>query len=323
MATFVQLFAILAREGEPRRFTYLCGDQGVLVEQAVDLLRRKAQAQDVTLMSVDEDGAAAVWAEINQHALDADERRLVIVRNAHKLQGWEQFETWMMSKQAPNVKVVMVASERSWPMHRNIKARERLVKSTQALYVECSLSKSNPEKAAVEIITSWSRLTKEQAAFLARRTGYDLGRCRDVCRWVEMLPVPASHQLLEILSSPKPADSFVEALTRLDRAQAATMAQRLSRGEVATVIGNLAARLLDLDRIHRVMGRTLIKNGDPKRAKSETARLAEVKLDRVIVLWDAAKHYDPREVHRRTELLVMADESWTQAGVLERLTVQW
>lgn len=323
MATYIQLRNILAREGTPRRFTYLCGTSQVLVEQAVDALKTACAAEEFVSLSADHDDSATIWSEINQHALDADDVRLVLIRQAHKLQGWEQFEDWLNSRVAPNVKVVMVSTEASWPMHRHTKLRNKMVRSTQSVYAECSLPKTNPEKAAVEIIRGWSTLSKEQAAYLAKRTGFNLARCRDVCQWLGMLPGQPSTQLIDELAAATPADSYVAALVRLDRVTASTLAQNLSRGETASVIGVLSARLLDLDRIHRVMGKTLIKGGDAKRAKSDTARLSEVKLDRVIELWDAARHYGAKEIQRRTELLVMADESRGQIGVLERLALQW
>lgn len=314
---------ILAREGTPRRFTYLCGSSQVLVELAVDAIKTTCAADEFVSLSADHDDSATVWAEINQHALDAEHTRLVLIRQAHKLQGWEQFEDWLNSRVAPNVKVAMVSTEASWPMHRHTKLRNKMVRSTQSVYAECSLPKGNPEKAAVDIIRSWSSLTKDQAAYLAKRTGYNLARCRDVCQWLGMLPGLPSTQLIDELAASTPADSFVAALVRLDRATAATMAQSLSRSETASVIGALSSRLLDLDAIHRVMGKTLIKGGDQQRAKSDTARLSGIKLDRVIALWEAARHYGPKEIQRRTELLVMADESRGQIGVLERLALQW
>ena len=315
----------LTREGEPRRCTYLAGDQGVLVELAVDALRRVsgASAAHTDTLAVS-DSEAAVWAAINQHALDSEERRFLVVRGAEKLQAWDQFEAWMTSRQAPNVRVVLVAAERSWPLTRHPEARQRLVKSTQGMYVECSLPKTNPVKTAAEIIMSWSRLTADQAAYLATRTGFDLSRCRDVCQWLDMFPkLEVSTQVLDLLTEPSPSEGFVTALTKMNKAGAVTAARLLSQRDVGAVVSRLAGNLSDLDRLHRALKKAVFKSSDLQLVRSETARQADMRLDRVIELWDAVKHYDPPAVHRRSELLVLADENRSQIGVLERLVVEW
>jgi hypothetical protein len=324
MATYLTFLKTLAREGEPRRITYLCGDQGVLVELAVDALRRVSGASAANSLSMLADEEDKVWAAVNQHALDSEDRRFLLIRNAQKLQGWDQFEAWLASRQAPNIKVVMVASEKQWPITRFPHARGRLVKSIQGMYVECTLPKSNPTKTASEIIRSWSRLTPEQADYLAVRTGHDLARCKDVCDWLDLLPpVEVTTQMLDILTKSSPAESFVAALSRLNKPMAVAAAQRLSQREVGAAVSGLATNLSDLDRLHRALKKAVFKSSDLQLVRSETARQADMRLDRVIELWDAVKHYDPPAVHRRSELLVLADENRDQTGVLERLVVEW
>lgn len=294
------------------------------MEEALDALRRVSGASAANSFSLLlSDGSDKMWAALNQHALDSEDRRFVVVRGAEKLQDWEQFEPWLSSKQAPNVRVVMVASERQWPLTRNVTARTRIVKSTQAMYVECSLPKTNPDKTAFEAIQGWSNLSKEQALHLARRTGYNLARCRDVCHWLTLLPIEVTTQVIDLLTEESPANSLVTALVRLHKAEAMNAAQRLSRSDQAAVVTRLADTLADLDRLHRALKRAVLKSSDPQLIRAETARQADMRLDRVVELWESAKHYDPASVHRRAELLVLADESRREVGMLERLIVEW
>lgn len=296
----------------------------MLVEQALDAIKRVSGATAANSFSLlADDGEEKVWAAMNQHALDSEDRRFLVVRNAEKIKAWDQFESWMTSRQAPNVRVVMVAGERTWPVQRNAEARARVVKSTQAMYVECSLPKSNPDRSAVEAIQTWSRLTTEQATYLARRTGYNLARCRDVCVWLSLLSVEVTTQVIDLLTEASPSQSFVTALAKLDKVGAVSAAQRLSQSERAAVVTHLADTLSDLDRLHRALRKAVLRSSDLQLVRAETARQADMRLDRVIELWESAKHYDPQTVQRRAELLVLADENRSEVGVLERLVVQW
>lgn len=289
------------------------------------MLRRVSGANPVNTVSVlaEVGKADQVWGELNQHALNSDDRRFVVVRNAERVEHWEQFEDWMNSRQAPNVRTVFVANEKQWPTARHHKARERVIRSSQAFYVECVLPKSNPGPSAVEAILAWGRLTEAQALHLARRTGYNLAQCRDVCQWVDMLPGEVTTQVLDLLSQETSIDGFVGALVKQDKAQAATLAQRLSRAEQTAAVGGLAQRLLDLDRVHRALSKAALRSSDLQQVRADTARMADVKLDRVIELWDAARHYDARTVQHRSELLVLADAHKGEPGVMERLVLEW
>ena len=198
-----------------------------------------------------------------------------------------------------------------------------MVKSSSAIYAECSLPKGDPERAAMEIIVSWSRMDRKTAAYLAVRTGYDLARCRDVCRWTNGLKGDITLRVIDALTLLSPKDSYVDALVRLDRRTAATFAGLTSPREARTIVGQLVMKLADLERIQRAMQKALLKTPEPARAMSTTAFLSDLPIVKVKELWSAAKFYDQQAVRRRTELLLQADAHSDDPGVLEVLAASW
>lgn len=325
MANFGQFLTILERESTPRRMTYVCGDQGVLVEEVVDAVRATSPAEEMDrpTLFAGQDPTAKVWGEMNQHALDSSRKRLVTIRDAERLKGWDKFEDWMTSRHIPNIHVLMVAGEKEWSPKRLPQARERLLKSNSAIYVECTLPKGNPEKHAVEVIMGWGRMSRDVAAHLAKRTGYDLARCRDVCRWTNSMSGEITTRAIDAMAAHSPSESFVTSLLRMDKAAACTTAQDLERGDARRVINQLATKLWTVDRVNRAMQKALVKSDEQARAISDTATMADVSILEVKALWGVAKHYGPNNVRRRTMLLLRADQHRDQPGALEALAAEW
>lgn len=336
----MEFLRVLGRERTPRRFTYLCGREGVLVEEAVDAVRRTVGADQMNRVTLfaGQDSTGDIWSEMSQYALDSQMTRLVTVRDAQKLKGWDKFEPWLLgSRNAKSVHVLMVANEDEWRADYQPEARSRMLRSSQAIYVQCEIPKNEPYKAIAKIIPKWSldfgEVKRDStvvpwpiAEYLAERTGGNLARCRDVCRWVNLMHLkePPSERLIDVLTELNPQDSFVTALLRVDKKMALRMAPGVDNP--SNVIRKLTVRLNELDKVNRALKVALVKRDalqNPDQVIRDISMLSGLPNQTVRELWRFARHYDARGISRKSELLCVVDEHRNKEGVLEVLVAEW
>lgn len=352
MATYADLIKKL-EAGKVHRLTWICGDQPVLREEAVTAIRltlAPAEMNSVTLFAQNKSHNAHVWTEIAQAALDSTEVRLVVVRDAEKLNPVDKLADWLNGAHFSKVHVVMMSNLSDWSQDYASETRKRVVGSASSLYVEARLSRtpggkedprdehgrpySKGEQQVARIVAEfWTpHLSVAEGLKLARRSGCDLSRVRDVCAWINTLKKAnpewkITQRTIETLAMPSAVEGFADALTRLDKAGAMRLAGEMDGDQRRPALTRLQKNLMSLEAVNRAMKPVLQRYaGDRSKipyAIRETAKAAHVSDYEVGRLWDSAKYYDPASVSRRVEALILADRNRNEVGVLEMLVAQW
>lgn len=354
------------QQGKVHKLTWLCGDQPILKEEALVAIRKTLAPaeQDVsTHFAEAKKNNAAIWTDMAQHAMDPKHPRLIVVRDAEKLgSSLKKLIEWLEGAKFAQIYVVMLASGlmHGKPCDHDLhftpwcpaylpNTRQRVVKSSLSLFVSTNFPKtpgekddrrdergipfSKAEQQAAKIANGWCEiLSEEDALRLVRRTNGDLARIRDVCAWVKVLlevnpKWKLSSGVLDALAAPTPSDGFAEALTKMDKGLAITLAGELAQEQVRVSLFKLARNLSNLEAANRAMKPVMAKYAGDKskasQARREIAKAAHVSDAEIARYYDAMKFYGPAEVSRRTEALILADANRNEIGALETLVVSW
>lgn len=317
---------VTERDG-PKKLTYVVGDEPVLREEIIDAVRLTVDAEerDTESLTLGQDSPAKIWSAMSQHASDPTRSRLVVVRCAEKLRT-ERLAAWLKGANLARIHVVMSDGRPTWPADRDSDARDRIVKSSMSMLVDCTLPKSGRQAKAAKIAaTCWSTTLSETAALhLARRTNADLARMRDVCRWGQILGRDLEPKVIDALVREDPGTEFAGHLLALDRKAACEAARQVPSTRRA--INEVARGLMDAELLCGSLAAATSRYPEPNQARfaiGEAAKITGLSVPRVSQLWRTAKHYDASTVRRRTEALVRADSHRDDVGVLETLTTEW
>ena len=315
MATYLDFLRMIQRK--VRRCYWVCGEEVVLREQVVGLLRREAVrlgAQERISLNVLEDGEAAVWESLDSWSLDQDRPGLLVVRDAERLRKVERLASWLADLNAPRKVVVFVAAEPSWPTTRTPEVRERITKT--GVYVQCSVSSHH---SSVEIVAGWLGGDSNAAERVLEWCGWDLVTARDSVRKAALMGRREDLRVLEYLSEPRPLEQFASQLTACDRARAVQSAGLLnSYAERSAAIGLLDANLAALSKINKAL----------RTAWSSREIAGRLDLHRMVVerLQPYARLYGPDQVRSRARELARADRALAEGaevGVLETMAARW
>lgn len=316
MASYLDFLRITRRDGI-RRCYWVCGEEVLLREQVVSLVRReviKAGVSDRSSISVQEDGEAAVWDAMDSWSLDSDRAGFLVVRGAERLVRVEKLAAWLLDRAAPRKVVVFVSDDPSWPTSHKPEARERVTKS--GMYVQCS---PQSENSAVEIVAGWLEGDRVAAERILKRCGWDLNTTRDAAKKAAILNRRSDPRVLAYLTEPQPTEQFAVQLTACDRRAAVSSAVLLeTSAERSAAIGLLDANLSALSKINRAL----------RTAWSPREIAARLDLHRLVVerLQPYARLYGADEVRHRAVELAVADRALAEGaeiGVLEALALKW
>lgn len=322
----------LAADGEVKRLTYVVGNEPVLAEMIVDMVRMRVDAKEENYVSLTagEVPDREVWAALNQYALDPQARRLIVVRDAHKLRSVKKLEDWLTSRHMPNSYCVMVSTQDDWPHKVEIKdskkvktyfnpeVRDRIVRSGRFVDVAFPKSDESRAKAVVAILTAWGRIAPNTAVYLYNRTGGDMGACRDALMKAALFSGEVTERVVDFLTQPSAEEDYANNLLARRSGLAAMASQQVPDEQVQGMLGRLESDLVMLGRIHRAQKRSQMA--------SQLANQLGVHRVRIDSLQEHAKHYDSDRVASCLQALAAADDAWRRGardGVLEMLAATW
>lgn len=323
-----------------RRAYWLMGN-AVVREEFVNAVgdRVGAAPQDRVSVSVRDDGFGAVTDQLSSYALDPDAPRFVRVRDAEYLptsaaawlDGWLDTKT---ERTNPRCHAVFISGREEWEPDKWRKGVDdpyrpalRLLfaggnRSTTQL-VDCTFAETDKGRDLMrELILLWAPGISDSAAIhILVTSGWDMREARDAARKVAVCSRVAPLTDLQVgkLVRPMPAMEYAHSVLALDKRSALEVVPYLPEDSEAFIIGRLE---YDLD----VLGRL---NTGQRAGDSDYALQTRMNIHRVVIerLRPLAKHYDPPQILRRSELL-LAMEPWGMrrgypAGVLELIAARW
>jgi DNA polymerase III delta subunit len=327
MATYTD-YARLHADGKRkiRRCYWICGEEVVLREIIVSEIKGWIDPDDMDYRSitVTAKNEPEVWDALNAYGIsNVKKRRLLVVRGAERLKKLERLKDWiedssLRSSGTPGLTVVFLSTDDEWPQDRHPEVRERVLGSSTALYVRCSLPKDGRIERAAEIITTWGNIDVRNAEILYKRVGHDLGASRSTMQKARYFPHKVEGNLLMALSPLNPQDDVVDALLALDKPRALRGIEDLSREDQGKVIGRLTAHLDLLTRLEPIAGQ--------RKGVRDLAYGLGVSETYVRMLLPHVRFYPRKAVLRRVMLLSAIDDAWNRGarhGVMERLVAQW
>jgi DNA polymerase III delta subunit len=306
--------------GELRRVTWVCGDQHVLVEEIVDTIKSTVKPGDLDYVSIcgGTDFDARVWAAANQYSLSPGNNRLILVRDAEKLNDRGQLGTWLSrTRQLPGVYLVFVSNEVDLPytsvMGRKIlKPHAALIKAPRGYLVRATMP---AEADAVAWVRRRANLDEDSARYLLTRSGGNLATAAAVTAKLSLFDGRASTSTIDLLCLERPMDDFTDILLALDKRRALLRIPDLDEPERFKLTGLLDSRLDLLEQLHR-----------HQIAGHGFREISSISPFLVRQYMPIARHYDPaRCVHRRRVLAVVDDalRSGARVGVIEALVALW
>jgi len=307
-----------------RRLYWIYGEETVLRNLAVEHIRSMwgASIFNTTRLSAADTSESEIWAHLNQHPLDSDQRRLIIVTEAQRLKNLDRLIEWLKDNQtfrSAMVTAIFVSSAHDW---EDSEERDAIVKSSSAGWVRCALPKDDEDrlKRAQEIICTWGNIDFITAGVLARRVNFDLSEARAVMVKASLFPeARVTPQAVEMLAPRRVEDDIIWSIIGKQRRKAIeAVVEGKDTYNVSQILGTLATHVVMLGRLNAVL------------PNSPTVRDAVSRIggreQYVRMLWPYARMYPRKEVHRRIQLLHRMDralQSGAKDGILESLIALW
>lgn len=286
----------------------------------VDAIRRRLNPSALDYLSISSgtDFDRTVWATANQYPLTPGVNRLILIRDAEKLNHRGQLDAWMLrTRQLPGVHLVFVSNDSDLPYStvggkKTLKPQLACLKAPRGSMVRCSMP---AEKDAVAWARRRADLDDDTAKHLLTRSGGDLSTVAAVCAKLSLFTGRASKPTIDLLCVERPVDDFTETLLALDKRRSLLCIPDLDDTERYRLTGLLDSRLDLLAQLHRhqLAGHTL------RELTGVNPYLARQYLP-------LARLYDPQRcAHRRRVLAVVDDaiRSGARIGVLEALVALW
>lgn len=315
---------------EIRRLTYVCGTETILRELVLQDLRSQVSPTeyDYVGLTAGIDSEADIFAAMNQYSLTSDKaRRFIVIRDADRIEHWEQVTDWLTSRRMPHVIVVMMSDLPSWPKDVNFVTKKKTPKypeiydriTTSGRYVECKVSRSPSGEQDVEtLVMGWGGIDVSKARYLLERVDWDLSAAYECLRKANSFHAPVTRKMLEILSAPSVSTEFVGALMAMDKKSALAAARLLSADDLSTAIGVLNYQLDVASRIYAAQVSESTVYG-------LTTKLGIHRVQ-VLALQPVARFYDPARVKQCMRALASADAAQARGatdGVAEVLVSLW
>lgn len=310
-----------AAKGEVSKITYCCGDQDALVELVIQDVKNILQVPPTDYVTVDASHSSEVfWEYASQYPLNPDSVRLTVVRNADKIQSWENLTEWLAnSRNNPKNFILFVSSQSDAPADyskgKKIGYQEHIeLIRAKGKFIRCS--QPNDEDL-VKWATSYG-LTDRAATFLIERTSGDTGVMLDVLRKVHIWDGAPSPKALSLLCDELALDSFADYLILRDKPNALLALKSMSIDEQLRAIGWLDHRLDSLLDIGRYVRRRMYDN--------DISASTGIKVFLVKRLRPIVKDYDDRKIKYCRQLLAMADgaiRNGVKSGPMEVLISLW
>lgn len=323
MSTYADFLRQHAKEGaRVRRLYWVYGEEEMFRLLTVDRIKQLSGVHqfNVSRLSAFDTPETEIWAALNQHPLDSDQKRLIVVTEAQRLQHLDRLESWIKDNQTTrgrNATAVFVSSEPEW----DHPLREFVGKSSSAQHVKCSLPKNESDrlKRAQEVICAWGNIDRTIAGVLAVRVNFDMAEAFGVMRKAALFPeARLTVSVIENLAPRKVEEDVVWALIALNKRKAVEALVEASTTSASRIIGSLSTHVEALGRLNAVVAST-------KTIKDAAHRIG-AREQYVRRLYPFARLYPRAEVTRRTLLLTRLDAAYNRGareGVLESLIALW
>lgn len=300
--------------------TWVCGDQSVLIEEVIDLIRRKLalSAVDYVSLSYAPGFDATVWAEAHQYPLTPGATRLIVVRDAERLTDRGQLENWLArNRQLPGVYLLFVSGEPDLPHtlsggKKVLTGCAKHIKAPRGHLVRCAMP---GEADAIAWIRRRADLDEASARHLLTRAGGNLATAAAVAAKLSLFAGRASTSTIDLLCLERPVDDFTDILLALDKRRALLRIPDIDEAERLKLVALLDTRLDLLVKLHR-----------HQLAGHTTREITGISPFLVRQYMPIARHYDPaRCVHRRRALAIVDDalRGGARVGVMETLVGLW
>jgi DNA polymerase III delta subunit len=309
-------YALWNKKRQVKQLTWLCGSETTLVEEVIDHVRHTLAPSRLDFV-VHQAGITRdreIWASASQYPLGAEASRLVLVRDAERIENWDPLETWILEKKsAPTVHLLLVFNEQDFNTEREAYALCR----DNGSIIKCNTPN---ERDLLEWIMRRGPLDSVAGSYLLTRTGNDLGRAANVARKVQLFEGQAGADLIDALCAENIALDFVDLLVSLEKTKALVALEALSPAEYSRTIGLLDSRLDTLVKLHRLL-RGHMTVMDIARDVNRTVPLFLARL-----LMPYARHYDAKRVLRCQQVMNIVDDSvrrGARIGAMESLVLLW
>lgn len=319
MGSYTQ-FRTAVDSGDLRRATWICGDQHTLIEEAITAIRTRLNPSPLDSITIHATtgNEPDVWAHANQHPLNPGAVRMILIRDADNLTGWDRLHQWLSrTRQLPGVYLVFVSSEPDLPYvkgsRKTLQPHVAALRAPRGYLVRCTMPNENDT-------LTWLRrhgdLDDTTARYLLNRTGGNLDAAAATADKLALFDLPAGTASIDALTPEIPAGDLADNLIALDRRRALLQTATLSTTDVYQLLGLLESRLDLLETLHRqqVRGTANWRESDPVNAF--LARRYQ----------PHARHYDPKACTRRRLVLAATDaalRTGATIGVVETLIALW
>lgn len=322
MADIAKALDVLAREGVPRKATWVQGIPAMREVVVDEYAARATVTQRFWLRNATE------LPDLLAQSHDPKERTLIVVRGAQSLTDAlaPLLLRWVTSRTL-GTHALFVAEQDTWPRvgygrdapYANPALRDVFANPRRStLLVEGLLPDTVIGRThAADVARHLSGCDRSEATHIAQACGYDLTRIREVSAKCKALG-SFSQRAVNALSAHEAPTGYVDALIGCDAATAALTARHVPATALPGIITRLDTALTVLSRVHAT-----VKDGDSTHALASRLGVNRVVVDRYRPY---AKHYGGANVAKRTDALVWASEQvgrGRSTGVLEVLAVLW
>ena len=307
-----------------RRLYWVFGEENLFKDLVVKQIAELwgATGFNTVSLSAAETSESEIWASLNQHPIDTEQRRLIVVTDAQRLTRLDRLTSWLKDNQtvrAAMATAIFVSSDAEW---EEDEYREVIMKSSSASWIRCTLPKDPDDrlKRAQEILCAWGDIDVTSAGVLAQRVNFDMVEARAVMDKVSLFPsAQVSPQIIEMLAPRRVEDDIIWSIIGLKHRKAVeAIEEGTGSYSLSAILGTLATHVEMLARINTIL--TVTQN-----AKEAAGRLG-AKEQYIRRLYPYARMYPRREALRRTQLLHRMDAAAQRGateGILESLVALW
>jgi len=323
VANFTQ-FLNAHNRGETKRMYWACGPVRRLVEEVVDLVVKRVGADpfDRVRLTAGANPERDIWSAVNQYPTDGP--RMVVVREAERLQRWEVLPGWYADRELAASHVLFVSSE-----HVTDTSTDHLhLIVSKGKFVKCGPfnppDRGKPDRR-YEVLKAHATITDSAARLLLLRTRGDMDSALDFLNKCKLFSGTVDERVVAALVEEEPADNYVESLIAFKAADAFQALHELPVEEYSSIIGLLDYQLDCLFRLWRAMRKADNIRDRSKRTR-EIIKASKLEPWQVSKLIPFARRYDPKQVRTCIEALALADSKVSEGEtdlVMEVLTALW
>jgi DNA polymerase III delta subunit len=309
-----------AAKGSVAKVTYVCGDQSALIELVIKDIKEILAVPATDYINLDAGQHQSVWEQASLYPLDPSSNRLIVVRNAEKIEDWSSLAAWLAnSKINPNNHLLFVSNQADapvlWSKGKKTGYQDYIeLIRTKGKFIRCSMPND-------EDLVSWAqtyRLTKSVAEHLVERTSGDTALMLNVLRKVHIWNSSPNTKVIDLLCEEQALDSFADYLILRDKKTAYIALQTMSDDDRAKIVSRLDYRLDMLTEIGKYVRKRMYAG--------DIAATTGIKVYLIKRFAPVVKDYDERKIRYCRQVLALVDgavNDGVKIGAYEALITLW